>query len=98
MQDLWPEIPMRHQLYVMRTHQFCCMRTTNCFLSDLSAAVDVYSEWVDAADAVAQQANRTSVQPLSSNKMSRVAKPVEDDDEDRRYGGEGIVEDEEEYD
>ena len=33
---------------------FLELSLTKCFCSDLSAAVDVYSDWVDACDAVAK--------------------------------------------
>lgn len=69
-------------------------------LPDLSAAVDVFSEWVDAADAVAQ-GNNASNKAISSSKMSSAQATAsgrradEDEEDDRRYTGDGIAEDDE---
>lgn len=49
-----PEVSDRHQLYVSYIRN---SYTLHLFLTlglDLSAAVDVYSDWVDACDAVAK--------------------------------------------
>lgn len=35
-------------------YRLCCSLVLTDFISDLSAAVDVYSDWVDACDAVAK--------------------------------------------
>ncbi|KAK1464563.1 hypothetical protein CCUS01_07809 [Colletotrichum cuscutae] len=66
---------------------------------DLSAAVDVYGEWVDAADAVAKEAGPVggSNHKTSSARRPPTSRPVDDDDDDRRYGGEGIDMDDDEY-
>ncbi|KAK7443845.1 hypothetical protein Landi51_08804 [Colletotrichum acutatum] len=66
---------------------------------DLSAAVDVYGEWVDAADAVAKEAGPAggSNHKTSSARRAPPSRPVDDDDDDRRYGGEGIDMDDDEY-
>lgn len=66
---------------------------------DLSAPVDVYSEWVDACDAVAKEnkaaeASRPRQPAQASRKLSR----DEDDDlidDGNGYGGDGIVDDDE---
>jgi transcription elongation factor Elf1 len=74
---------------------------------DLSAAVDVYSDWVDACDAVAKEdveeragdfaPSRTPAAGRPSGGMARDEEDDEDDiiddDEDGGYGGEGIVAD-----
>ncbi|PNY24498.1 Transcription elongation factor 1 [Tolypocladium capitatum] len=71
-------------------------------LLDLSAAVDVYGEWVDAADTVAKEATgdvgyegitRT---PASSKRYPNGAAPADEHDEGR-YQGDGIDADDEEY-
>lgn len=83
--------------------------------ADLSAAVDVYGEWVDAAgrlrrspvtrdvatdkrkDAVAKEGD-VAGGPASSSRLvskSGLSQRVDDDEDDRRYEGEGIVGDDE---
>lgn len=71
---------------------------------DLSLPVDVYSEWVDACDTVAQEnkeanANRSRnfVAPGRAGERERVDDDLDDEDADRHngYGGEGIVDDDE---
>ncbi|KAF9869446.1 hypothetical protein CkaCkLH20_13043 [Colletotrichum karsti] len=67
-----------------------CGQMFQCSINYLSAAVDVYGEWVDAADAVAKDA------PAGGSKTARrppPSRPVNDEDDDRRYGGEGIDDD-----
>ncbi|KAF4582929.1 Elf1-domain-containing protein [Ophiocordyceps camponoti-floridani] len=68
-----------------------CGQKFQCAVNYLSAAVDVYGEWVDAADAVAKQdTTETRVYehtaPSSSNEQrQRGLKVPEDDvDQDRR--------------
>lgn len=76
--------------------------------ADLSAAVDVYSDWVDACDAVAKEADdepgggsyapsRASKRPSAGR--ARDEEEEDDDDiiDDTGYGGEGIVNDDDEY-
>ncbi|KAH8887467.1 Elf1-domain-containing protein [Thozetella sp. PMI_491] len=75
-----------------------CGQKFQCAINYLSAPVDVYSEWVDAADAVAQQ-NSGGAHPISaSSKPDRPGKQVDDDEDDRRYTGDGVVDDDDEYD
>ncbi|KFY29580.1 hypothetical protein V494_08653 [Pseudogymnoascus sp. VKM F-4513 (FW-928)] len=73
--------------------------------SYLSLPVDVYSEWVDACDTVAQEnkeanANRSRNQAITG-RAGEPEQGVDDDldDEDsgrnNGYGGEGIVDDDE---
>ncbi|KAH9909812.1 transcription elongation factor [Xylariomycetidae sp. FL2044] len=79
-----------------------CAQDFQCGINYLSAPVDVYSEWVDAADAVAKENSSSrgpgSV-PLSRSGGRQAASDRYDDDEEdeRRYEGEGIVGDDEEY-
>ncbi|KAL1876333.1 hypothetical protein VTK73DRAFT_9576 [Phialemonium thermophilum] len=81
-----------------------CGQKFQCGINYLSAAVDVYSEWVDAADAVAQE-NEEARPTLSGGRIQASAprRPpnrqlVENEEDDRRYEGEGIVADDEDYD
>lgn len=97
----------------------------NISMTDLSAPVDVYSEWVDAAgkktlnstalcagamliilsDAVAKENEVHISRPGGSSqpggaRRAAPSRPVEDDDDDdldndRGYGGDGIVDDDE---
>lgn len=73
-----------------------CGQTFQCGINYLSAPVDVYSEWVDAADAVAKDDTVGRGSGSSANRGTR--QPAGDDDEDdRRYEGDGIVADDDEY-
>ncbi|KAK3685997.1 hypothetical protein B0T22DRAFT_467012 [Podospora appendiculata] len=83
-----------------------CGQKFQCGINYLSAAVDVYSEWVDAADAVAHE-SETREQPspndrrLSSGRprqSSQKADEYDDEDDDRGYGGDGIEVDDDDYD
>ncbi|KAF4974008.1 hypothetical protein FZEAL_9052 [Fusarium zealandicum] len=79
-----------------------CGQKFQCAVNYLSAAVDVYGEWVDAADAVAKEDNADagytgSSRAAGSGRAAGGRSAVEDDEDDRRYGGEAIVEDEDEY-
>lgn len=78
---------------------------------DLSAPVDVYSEWVDACDAVAKEnkaaeASRPRPSAQAARKQSREEDDddlIDDGDDYSRggrggYGGEGIVDDDDEDD
>lgn len=78
-----------------------CGQRFQCGINYLSAAVDVYGEWVDAADAVAQGANTDSrgAGASSSRPKPAASKYVDDEGDDRnRYSGDGIVADDDEYD
>ncbi|KAK0635476.1 hypothetical protein B0T17DRAFT_516385 [Bombardia bombarda] len=85
-----------------------CGQKFQCGINYLSAAVDVYSEWVDAADAVAQEAATQSSQPgfddddgggggrrLSSGRPGMSSRRADDYDEDDEggYEGDGIAAD-----
>ncbi|KAK4110713.1 transcription elongation factor [Canariomyces notabilis] len=73
-----------------------CGQRFQCGINYLSAAVDVYSEWVDAADAVAQEAaTQSAPSRLPSGRAMTSSRRIEEDDDDRGYEGEGIVADDE---
>jgi transcription elongation factor Elf1 len=75
-----------------------CGQKFQCAINYLSAAVDVYGEWVDAADAVAKEGNKdVGYQGAGRIPNSGRARGTIDDDDDRRYEGEGIVADDDEY-
>ncbi|KAM7221756.1 hypothetical protein V8F06_002964 [Rhypophila decipiens] len=88
-----------------------CGQKFQCGINYLSAAVDVYSEWVDAADAVAQEQKNAGQVPgggsrLSSSRPggSSSRKEVDEYDEDDEevgggYGREEVIDDDddEEY-
>ena len=72
-------------------------------MPDLSAPVDVYSEWVDACDAVAKENKAAEAsRPRQSAQPARKSSRDEDDDDlvdDRDgYGGDGIVDDDDDED
>ncbi|OTA61156.1 Elf1-domain-containing protein [Hypoxylon sp. EC38] len=77
-----------------------CGQKFQCGINYLSAPVDVYSEWIDAADAVAKEDNAgklsgSSTAPRSGSKQTAAGR-YDDDEDDRRYEGDGIVGDDEE--
>ncbi|KAI1310056.1 transcription elongation factor [Xylaria venustula] len=80
-----------------------CGQQFQCGIHTLMEAIDVYSEWVDAADAVAKEAanDKTSGSTSYARPSARAHitdREIEDDDEDeRRYEGEGIVADDDDY-
>ncbi|KAL2133551.1 hypothetical protein VTI74DRAFT_2163 [Chaetomium olivicolor] len=81
-----------------------CGQRFQCGINYLSAAVDVYSEWVDAADAVAQE-NRDREGPsrstakLSSGRAGASSRRIEEEDDGAGYEGEGVVaDDDDDYD
>ncbi|KAI1339020.1 transcription elongation factor Elf1 like-domain-containing protein [Xylariaceae sp. FL0016] len=75
-----------------------CGQNFQCAINYLSDPVDVYSEWVDAADAVAKQqgGSASSARP-SRPRYQQTDREVEDGEDERRYEGEGIVGDDDEY-
>lgn len=78
-----------------------CGQKFQCGINYLSAPIDVYSEWVDAAEAVAQEAAAEAMaEKLSGGRGGGSSRRVHDDDDDERggYEGEGIVPDDEDYD
>ena len=80
---------------------------------DLSAAVDVYADWVDACDAVAKEGGADAAEdyspirsPVAAGRPAARRRSVDEDDDLEGtgdddgmdgYGGEGIVADDEEY-
>ncbi|KAI1449777.1 hypothetical protein ABKA04_001699 [Annulohypoxylon sp. FPYF3050] len=77
-----------------------CAQRFQCGVNYLSAPVDVYSEWIDAADAVAKDSNTgggsaSAIPPYPSGLKQSAAGRYEDDAEEG-YEGEGIVPDDEE--
>lgn len=75
-----------------------CGQTFQCAVNYLSAAVDVYGEWVDAADTVAKEDN-TQAAYAGTAKTSGPRKALnskvtaEEEDDERLYEGEGIAAD-----
>ncbi|KAM0739195.1 hypothetical protein ACQRIT_006932 [Beauveria bassiana] len=77
-----------------------CGQKFQCAVNYLSAAVDVYGEWVDAAEAVAKEdgahASYTgTAQAPPARRNSDHDEATSDRDESHRYGGDGIVADDE---
>lgn len=75
-----------------------CGQQFQCSIHTLTDAIDVYSEWVDAADAVAKEAalDRGSGSTSFARPGPRAPvaeREIEDDEDERRYEGEGIVAD-----
>lgn len=83
-------------------------RSQTDYSIDLSAAVDVYSDWVDACDTVAKE--HTGDGDLASSRQTGMGRAsdrdraresdndiIDDDDDDGAagYGGDGIVADDE---
>ncbi|KAI1852368.1 hypothetical protein JX265_003865 [Neoarthrinium moseri] len=75
-----------------------CGQNFQCGANYLSAPIDIYSEWVDAADAVAKEEAASAPRaPAASSRKQAVDNRYDDDEDDRRYEGEGIVGDDDEY-
>ncbi|KAK7398004.1 hypothetical protein QQX98_012632 [Neonectria punicea] len=80
-----------------------CGQKFQCAVNYLSAAVDVYGEWVDAADAVAKEDNAGAgyggtSRTAASGRAAGGRTTADDDDDDRRsYGGDGVGADDDEY-
>jgi len=83
-----------------------CGQRFQCGVNPLGAAVDVYSEWVDAADSVARE-NEAKAQTSSRGRLStgrpaassRKADEYDDeDDDDGAYGREEAAADEDDLD
>ncbi|CAN8095721.1 unnamed protein product [Discula destructiva] len=84
-----------------------CGQRFNTPINYLSAAVDVYADWVDAAELAAQSGEGPALGSLEDPRARASAKkPRSDEDDDEeldggdpenpRYAGEGIVADDEE--
>lgn len=77
-----------------------CGQKFQCAVNYLSAAVDVYGEWVDAADAVAKaDTTNNGYESLAKAPLGRSLKRVHTGrnttTDDEGYGGEGVPADEE---
>ncbi|KAJ3573504.1 hypothetical protein NPX13_g4675 [Xylaria arbuscula] len=73
-----------------------CGQQFQCGIHTLMEAIDVYSEWVDAADAVAKEAANDRTTGSSSYARPNARAPIadreiDDEEDDHRYEGEGIV-------
>ncbi|KAK3903339.1 transcription elongation factor Elf1 like-domain-containing protein [Staphylotrichum tortipilum] len=79
-----------------------CGQKFQCQINYLSSPIDVYSEWVDAADAVADEAKQNASQSRGSGKPSnrRAGESSQriDEEDEGGYEGEDIVADDEDYD
>ncbi|KAF4120127.1 Transcription elongation factor Elf1 like [Geosmithia morbida] len=77
--------------------QLDCRICGQKFQCAVNSAVDVYGEWVDAADAVAKEDEPTEGYSGTSRPSGsrRTLTSREDDDDDRQYQGDGIVGDDE---
>ncbi|KAI0873583.1 transcription elongation factor [Hypoxylon argillaceum] len=79
-----------------------CGQHFQCRIDALMESIDVYCEWVDAADAVAKEAanDRSSGStsfPRPGARAPITDREIEDDEDERRYEGEGIVADDDDY-
>lgn len=110
MQGVRAALPMHYQLYDQPNTNLRCTHqsrgTANHMLAiDLSAAVDVYGEWVDAAEAVAKGEGEgegmTTTERQYAGEPSRATRKdrntANDSDGEPEYSGEGIVGDDEDY-
>jgi len=92
---------------VGQLHCKVCGQAFQCPVNYLSAAVDVYSEWVDACDSVAKEDTKEPGDEYStSRRTTQYATTARDDDRDgivddedghgsEGYEGDGIVADDE---
>ncbi|KAK0663999.1 putative transcription elongation factor 1 [Cercophora samala] len=71
-----------------------CGQHFQCGINYLSAPVDVYAEWVDAADAVAQE-NSEKAKAAGRSSSGRPARRVEADDDEDGYGD--VIPDDDDY-
>ncbi|KAK7749884.1 hypothetical protein SLS53_000466 [Cytospora paraplurivora] len=82
-----------------------CGQRFQCTINYLSAAVDVYGEWVDAAEAVAkgegESEGMTTTERQYAGEPSRATRKdrntANESDGEPEYSGEGIVGDDEDY-
>lgn len=87
-----------------------CDQKFQCAINYLSAAVDVYSDWVDACDTVAKEDHGEDGGAFTSSRLATAGRVgagrardddndiIDDDDDDLAgagYGGDGIVADDE---
>ena len=71
-----------------------------CFATDLSQPVDVYSDWVDACDAVAKEAAAGATRPATSNarqpgQQTRKSLAAVGEEEGYEDDGDGFIENDE---
>ncbi|KAI0490746.1 transcription elongation factor [Xylaria cf. heliscus] len=79
-----------------------CGQRFQCRIDSLMEAIDVYCEWVDAADAVAKEAANEKASGSASFTRPGARAPiadreVDDEEDEHRYEGEGIVGDDDDY-
>lgn len=79
-----------------------CDQSFTCSINYLSAPVDVYSEWVDACEKVANDKDSPSSRPQNVRLQSTrsdpdLDDPLRDDNGQDGYKGEGIVDDYDDY-
>ncbi|KAH6626355.1 hypothetical protein B0J18DRAFT_138979 [Chaetomium sp. MPI-SDFR-AT-0129] len=78
-----------------------CGQKFQCGINYLSSPIDVYSEWVDAADAVAEEGRANEKARNSGKSADRGAglssRRIEEEEEGG-YEGDDIVADDDEYD
>ncbi|ROV91416.1 hypothetical protein VSDG_07205 [Cytospora chrysosperma] len=78
-----------------------CGQRFQCTINYLSAAVDVYGEWVDAAEAVAKGEGDTATEQHlgepSRGATRKDRRTANDSDGEPEYSGEGIVADDDDY-
>jgi transcription elongation factor Elf1 len=70
-----------------------CGQSFQCPINYLSAAVDVYAEWVDAADAVAAEDEEDTHASSMTRRKETMVRATRDEDDDIGYEGEGIIPD-----
>merc|ERR1712169_157171 len=73
-----------------------CGQKFQCAVNYLSAAVDVYGEWVDAADAVAKEDAAANDGYTGTARQRRPRLAGGDDEDAGGYDGDGIVGDDDE--
>ncbi|KAH6640884.1 transcription elongation factor Elf1 like-domain-containing protein [Chaetomium tenue] len=76
-----------------------CGQRFQCGINYLSSPIDVYSEWVDAADAVAAEASEAEksreANGSGSKRTADSSLRIDENEDLDSYAGEGIVDDEE---
>lgn len=76
MQNLWAAFPDWYQLYAFILPKFSFISS----ILDLSGAVDVYSDWIDACDSVAKEvAGHASTNAVSRTRRDSLDEDLDDD-------------------
>ncbi|KAI9714761.1 MAG: hypothetical protein M1820_000050 [Bogoriella megaspora] len=71
-----------------------CGQTFQMAINYLSVPIDVYSEWIDACDAVAKETATGGQRPIQEQYRGTMGRrSAVDDGDELGYGGEGIVAD-----